>query len=632
MASFRRLGTYFVMVATLLASPGMAHAEAAPTESPSTDRASATDGNSGVPTVHALALYGDPALPTAFDHLPYVNPDAPHGGRLRQAANGSFDSTNPFIIQGTPASGLSLTYDTLMEESGDEPFTMYGLLAEGIRLDPDRHWMEIDLRPEARFHDGSPVTAADVVFSFRLLREKGQPFYRAYYANVESIEALSERTVRFEFSNNDSRELPLILGQLPVLPAHYWQDRDFTRPTLDKLLGSGPYEIADIDPGRRIVYRRVDDYWGRDLPLNRGRYNIDQLVYEYFRDQSIALEAFLAGELDYRTENSAKNWATAYDTPAVDDGSVTRTVIPDGQPAGMQGYIFNTRRDKLSDPRVRRAIGLAFDFDWLNTHLFYGAYQRTHSFFENSEMAATGLPSDAERALLAPYRDQLSDAIFDQPLPLDPPQALRPRLRQALSLLRDAGYEVDDGQLVDRDSGRPLTLEFLLYDTQFERIAQPFVQNLARLGIQARVRVVDVNQYLNRLRTFDFDIIGATLPQSNNPGNEQRNYWTSDYADTPQSRNYAGIRNPVVDDLVDKLIAADSRDALDTAARALDRVLRWGFYVVPQWYLDGTRIAAWDKFDYPAELPRFAYSVDLSTWWVDPSRAATINARQRGQE
>ncbi|GHB08749.1 extracellular solute-binding protein [Salinicola rhizosphaerae] len=588
------------------------------------------DTESRVPTVHALALYGEPALAPDFDHLPYANPGAPKGGTLRRAASGSFDSTNPFIIQGTPALGLEQTYDTLMVSSADEPFTMYGLLAGGIRLAPDRSWMEIDLRPQARFHDGSPVTAGDVVFSFRLLRDKGQPFYRAYYANVASVEALSERTVRFSFKRSDSRELPLILGQLPVLPKHYWQSHDFTRPTLDKLPGSGPYEIAEVDPGRRIVYRRVDDYWGRDLPINRGRNNIGRLVYDYFRDQSVALEAFLAGDLDFRLENSSKSWATAYDTPAARAGLIDRLVIPDKQPAGMQGYVFNTRRDKLSDPRVRQALGLVFNFDWLNEHMFYGAYRRTHSYFQHSDMEAKGLPSAGELRWLAPYRDRLPAAVFDQPLPRQQPEALRPRLRQALKLLKAAGYEVRDGKMVNATTGRPLTLDFLLYDSQFERVTQPFARNLERLGIESHIRVVDVNQYLDRLRRFDFDLIIGSFPQSANPGNEQRDFWGSDYVDVPQSRNLAGVNDPVVDHLVDDLIAADSREALDTAAQALDRVLRWGFYVIPQWYLDGTRVATWNKFGYPQPWPR--YNLDFSVWWVDPERARAVTAHQRGQE
>ncbi|XKE47340.1 extracellular solute-binding protein [Halomonas organivorans] len=583
-----------------------------------------------VPTRHALALYGEPALPADFAHFPHADPDAPSGGSLVRGATGSFDSTNPFIIQGTPASGLTAIYDTLMVGNPDEPFTMYGLLAEGIRLGPDRQWIEFDLHPEARFHDGHPVEAADVVFSFETLTGKGQPFYGAYYADVTEVRALDEDTVRFELADSESRELPLILGQMPVLPAHYWEDRDFERPSRDALLGSGPYRIAQVDPGRRIVYERVDDYWGRDLPVNRGRHNIERLVFDYYRDQTVALEAFKAGNLDLRIETSARNWATAYDFPAADAGFVERLEVPDGQPAGMQAYVMNLRREKFQDVRVREALNLAFDFDWLNQHLFYGAYERTHSYFENSPMAADGLPGEAELALLEPHRDALPARVFDEPLPVDQPRDMRERLRKALGLLREAGYRHrEDGTLVDAETGEPLRLEVLLFDTQFERVVQPLLRNLARLGIQGDIRIVDVNQYLNRLRTFDFDVVVGSFPQSANPGNEQREFWASEYADAPQSRNLIGLESPVIDDLVDDLIAADSREALDTAAQALDRVLRWGFYVIPQWHLDKTRIAVWDKFGWREPFPE--YNLDLDAWWIDPERAAEIEARQRNR-
>ncbi|MBB3140859.1 extracellular solute-binding protein [Halomonas organivorans] len=583
-----------------------------------------------VPTRHALALYGDPALPAGFNHFPYVNPDAPTGGTLTRGASGSYDSTNPFIVQGTPAAGLTAIYDTLMVANPDEPFTMYGLLASGIRLDPERRWIEFDLDPEARFHDGEPVTAEDVVFSFDTLTEKAQPFYAAYYADVSDVRAVDEDTVHFDLAAGESRELPLILGQLPILPAHYWEGRDFERPTRDALLGSGPYRIAEIDPGRRIAYERVDDYWGRDLPVNRGRYNIDRLVFDYYRDQTVALEAFKAGNLDMRVESSARNWATAYDFPAANNGFVKRLEVPNGQPAGMQAYVMNLRRDKFQDVRVREALNLAFDFDWLNQNLFYGAYQRTHSYFENSEMAADGLPSDAERSLLEPYRDELPDEVFDRPLPIEQPQDMRARLRKALDLLHDAGYEnTDDGTLVNAETGRPLTLEVLLYDTQFERVVQPLLRNLSRLGVKGDIRIVDVNQYLNRLRDFDFDMVVGGFPQSANPGNEQREFWGSEYADAPQSRNLIGLADPAIDALVDDLIAADSREALDTAAQALDRVLRWGFYVIPQWHMDSTRIAVWDKFGWKEPFPE--YNLDLDAWWVDPERGAEIEARQRNR-
>ncbi|MDI5891951.1 extracellular solute-binding protein [Halomonas rhizosphaerae] len=582
-----------------------------------------------VPTVHGLALYGDPRLPADFAHFPHAAPDAPKGGSLVRSAIGSFDSTNPFIIRGTPATGLTEIYDTLLTQNPDEPFSMYGLLADGVRLDPERQWIEFDLHPEARFHDGEPVTAEDVVFSFETLTEKGQPFYGAYYADVIDVQALDEDTVHFDLADSESRELPLIIGQLPILPAHFWQDRDFEATTRDALLGSGPYRIGEVEPGRRIVFERVDDYWARDLPVNRGRHNVDRLVYDYYRDQTVALEAFKAGNLDMRIETSARNWATAYDFPALEEGFVKRLEVPDGQPAGMQAYVMNLRRDKFQDVRVREALNLAFDFEWLNRNLFYGAYQRTESYFANSEMAAEGLPSEAELALLEPHREALPERVFDEPLPIEHPEEMRPRLARALELLNQAGYVVRDGVMTHLDSGAPLTLEVLLFDSQFERVVQPLLQNLAKLGIEGDIRIVDVNQYLNRLRGFDFDIIVGSFPQSANPGNEQRDFWTSEYAEVPQSRNLIGLSDPVIDELVDTLIAADSREALDTAARALDRVLRWGFYVIPQWHLGQTRIALWDKFGWQEPFPE--YNLDLAAWWVDPERGAEIESRQRNR-
>lgn len=582
-----------------------------------------------VPTVHGLALYDDPRLPADFTHFPHAAPEAPKGGSLVRSAIGSFDSTNPFIIRGTPATGLTEIYDTLLTQNPDEPFSMYGLLAEGVRLDPERQWIEFDLHPEARFHDGEPVTAEDVVFSFETLTEKGQPFYAAYYADVIDVTALDEDTVHFDLADSESRELPLIIGQLPILPAHYWQERDFEATTRDALLGSGPYRIGVVEPGRRIVYARVDDYWGRDLPVNRGRHNIDRLVYDYYRDQTVALEAFKAGNLDMRIETSARNWATAYDFPALEEGFVKRLEVPDGQPAGMQAYVMNLRRDKFQDVRVREALNLAFNFEWLNRNLFYGAYQRTESYFANSQMAAEGLPSDAELELLEPHREALPERVFEEPLPVEHPEEMRPRLARALELLNEAGYVVRDGVMTHLDSGAPLSVEVLLFDTQFERVVQPLLQNLAKLGIQGDIRIVDVNQYLNRLRGFDFDIIVGSFPQSINPGNEQRDYWTSEYAEVPQSRNLIGLSDPVIDALVDTLIAADSRESLDTAARALDRVLRWGFYVIPQWHLGQTRIALWDKFGWEEPFPE--YNLDLAAWWVDPERGAEIESRQRNR-
>ncbi|MCE9684169.1 extracellular solute-binding protein [Halomonas alkalisoli] len=581
-----------------------------------------------IPTVHGLALYDEPALDEDFVHFPYVNPDAPKGGSLVRAAVGSsFDSTNPFIIRGTPAIGIGEIYDTLLVENVDEPFSVYGLLAEGMRLDPDRFWIEFDLRSEARFHDGEPVTAEDVVFSFNLLVEEGNPFYRGYYADVESVEALDRHTVRFEFATNHSRELPLIVGQLPILPKHYWEERDFSAPTLARHPGSGPYRLAEVEPGRRIVYERVPGYWGAELPVNRGRHNIDRLIYDYYRDRDIAWEAFKAGVMDYRTDARAATWAIGYDFPAYNDGLVKRITVPDGQPSRMQAFVFNLREEKFQDVRVREALNLTFDFPWLNANLFYDSYSRTESYFQNSEMAAEGLPSESELALLEPHRDDLPERVFDSELPIDHPTELRERLRLAYELLLEAGYEFRDGVLVNGDSGRPLSVEVMLFDSGLERVVQPMLRNMSRLGIQGSLRIVDINQYLNRLRSFDFEIITGQFPQSNNPGNEQREFWTSDFAESPQSRNLMGLQSPVVDELVERLIRADSRSELNTAARALDRVLLWNFITIPHYHSGETRIAVWDKFGYPEPFPKYGF--DLSSWWVDSEREDEINRRLR---
>ncbi|MCE9662321.1 extracellular solute-binding protein [Halomonas sp. M5N1S17] len=586
------------------------------------------DEHGTIPTVHGLALYDEPALDEDFAHFPYVNPDAPKGGSLVRAAVGSsFDSTNPFIIRGTPAIGIGEIYDTLLVENVDEPFSVYGLLAEGMRLDPDRFWIEFDLRSEARFHDGEPVTADDVVFSFNLLVEEGNPFYRGYYADVESVEALNRHTVRFEFATNHSRELPLIVGQLPILPKHYWEERDFSAPTLARHPGSGPYRLADVEPGRRIVYERVPDYWGVELPVNRGRHNIDRLIYDYYRDRDIAWEAFKAGVMDYRTDARAATWAIGYDFPAYNDGLVKRITVPDGQPSRMQAFVFNLREEKFQDVRVREALNLTFDFPWLNANLFYDSYSRTESYFQNSEMAAEGLPSEPELALLEPHRDDLPERVFGSELPIDHPTELRERLRLAYELLLEAGYEFRDGVLVNGDSGRPLSVEVMLFDSGLERVVQPMLRNMSRLGIQGSLRIVDINQYLNRLRSFDFEIITGQFPQSNNPGNEQREFWTSDFAESPQSRNLMGLQSPVVDELVERLIRADSRSELNTAARALDRVLLWNFITIPHYHSGETRIAVWDKFGYPEPFPKYGF--DLSAWWVDSEREDEINRRLR---
>lgn len=583
-------------------------------------------------TQHGLSLYDSPELPEDFAYFPHVNPQAPKGGSITHTAVGSsFDSTNPFIIRGTPATGISNIYDTLMASNPGEPFSLYGLLAQGVRLDPERQWIEFDLRPEARFHDGEPVTAYDVVFSFNLLREEGNPFYASYYAGVEKVTALSEQQVRFDFNDTESRELPLIVAQLPILPRHYWEPRDFSAPTLAAHPGSGPYRISEVSPGRRIVFQRDDNYWGKDLPVNVGRYNIDRVVYEYYRDRDIAWEAFKAGLTDFRIDARAATWAIGYDFPAYRDGLVKRITVPDVNPSMMQAFVFNLRKEPFQDPRVREALSLTFDFPWLNTNIFYDTYQRTESFFQNSEMEATGLPSTSELALLAPFRETLLDShlssrLFTQALPIDHPTELRERLRLAFDLLLEAGYHVENGVLINAE-GHPLSLEVLLHDSGLERVVQPMLRNMARLGVQTSLRIVDISQYLNRVRNFDYDMVISHFPQSNNPGNEQRDYWTSAAAQAPQSRNRMALAHPAVDALVEQLIRAEDRDSLTTTAQALDRVLRWGFYVIPHYHSGETRIAVWDKFGYPEPFP--AYATDLDAWWVDTEREAALQRRNR---
>jgi microcin C transport system substrate-binding protein len=592
---------------------------AVPTASPQAEEGRAT---------HGASMYGDLKYGPDFTHFDYANPDAPDGGTLVLSAVGSFDSLNPYILKGTPASGLTLTFETLTTGSADEPFSEYGLIAESIEMPEDRSWVIFTLRPEARWHDGEPITVEDVIWSLETLKTKGHPFYRAYYANIAKAEKVGERQVKMTFEEGlINRELPLIAGQMPVLPKHYYEKVPFDRTTLEPPLGSGPYKIRRLEPGRSIVYERVPDYWGADLPTNRGRNNFDVVRYEYFRDSNVALEAFKAGEYDFRAENESKLWATAYTGPAFDAGLIVKEEVPHERGTGMQGFVFNTRRDVFKDPRVRAALAYAFDFEWTNANLFYGQYTRTESYFSNSELAATGLPSAAELALLEPYRDELPDEVFTtayEAPATDGSGNSRANLRAALQLLREAGWTVEDGKLRDA-SGRPFTFEILLVSPAFERIAGPFVQNLQRLGIEARVRTVDTAQYQNRLDQFDFDMTVASWGQSQSPGNEQRDFWSTPAADTAGSRNLAGIKDPVVDALIDKIIQAPTREDLVAATRALDRVLLWGHYVIPHWHIQVERVAYWNKFSHPEITPRFG--LDLFAWWIDPAKVAALQRR-----
>ncbi|HEX6144775.1 MAG TPA: extracellular solute-binding protein [Geminicoccaceae bacterium] len=581
-----------------------------------------------VEPVHGASMFGELKYGADFEHFDYVNPNAPKGGTMVESAIGSFDNLNPFILKGTPAAGVSLIFETLTTGSLDEPFSEYGLVAESIEIPEDRSWVAFTLHPEARWHDGRPITVEDVIWSFNTLKEKGHPFYRAYYANITEAVADGERRVRMTFDGTVNRELPLIAGQMPVLPKHYYEDREFDRTTLEPPLGSGPYRIKSVDPGRRISFERVEDYWGADLPVNVGRYNFDEISYEYFRDANVALEAFKAGEYDVRVENTSKLWATGYTGPAVAAGRIKLEEIPHERGTGMQAFIFNTRRAPFDDPKVREALGYAFDFEWTNQNLFYGQYERTSSFFSNSELAATGLPGEAELALLEPYRDQLPEEVFTsvyEPPSTDGSGNPRRNLRQALQLLNEAGWTVRDGKLRNAE-GQPMRFEILLVSPAFERVVLPFRKNLERLGIDVDVRTVDPAQYQNRLDDYDFDMVISTFGQSLSPGNEQRDFWGSEAADVRGGRNLIGIKNEVVDVLVDKIIQAPSRDDLIAASRALDRVLLWNHYVIPQWHIRTTRIAYWDKFERPKEDPK--YGIDLMTWWIDQAAVAEVEEEQ----
>ncbi|HEV2099956.1 MAG TPA: extracellular solute-binding protein [Stellaceae bacterium] len=588
-----------------------------------------TAGRAEAAASEGMSLFGDLKYGTGFTHFDYANPQAPKGGTIRYSAIGTYDTLNPFVINGVPAAGISMIFDTLTASSEDEPASEYGLVAKSIDLAPDKLSVLYTLRKEARFHDGTPMTPEDVIWTFETLRAKGQPLYREYYGDVTKVEKEGDRGVRFYFKSAKNRELPQIIGQMPVLSKAYWSGKDFEKTTLDPPLGSGPYKVQSIDPGRSITYRRVADYWGADLPVNKGRFNFDTIRYDYYRDATIALEAFKAGQYDARLENSSKDWATGYDSPALRAGLIKKEQIPNQLPSGMQGFGFNLRRPIFQDPRVREALAYAFDFEWSNKNLFYGAYQRTRSYFDNSELAATGVPQGKELEILEKFRGQIPNAVFTTEY--DPPKYdgsgnIRDGLRAALKLLKEAGWTFKGEKLVNDRTGQPFEFEILLDNPQFERIVLPFVQNLKRMGITARVRTVDTAQYEKRMETFDFDMTVALFPESLSPGNEQREYWGSRAADEQGSHNLLGVKNKVVDAMIEELVQAPDRASLVAHTRALDRVLQYGYYVIPNFHLAAFRVAYWDKLRRPAISPKYALGLD--TWWLDPNAEKAINAKK----
>jgi microcin C transport system substrate-binding protein len=578
---------------------------------------------------HALSLLGEPALPADFPHFPWVNPNALKGGEIALTALGSYDSFNQFILRGTAAVGLNNLYDSLLMESADEASTEYAHLAEIVEIPADRMGVSFELRETARWHDGRPITAEDVAWTFNTLRTQGRPFYRAYWGDVSEVVVESPRRVTFRFKTNENRELALILGQMNILPKHFWEGRDFARPTLDIPLGSGPYRVDRFESGRSVAYRRVADYWAVNLNTRRGTQNFDVMRYEYFRDVTVAFEAFKAGQIDFRTENIARNWATGYDFPAVRRGLVKRDEIRHQLPTGMQAFVMNLRRPLFQDARVREALAQVFDYEWLNANIFNGAYARTTSFFSNSELASSGLPTGRELAILEPFRAQLPEAVFttEHRLPTtDGSGNNRDGLRRALDLMRQAGWTIRDRRLVNAQ-GQRFEFEILLNGASFERVALPYVQWLQRLGVEARVRTVDPAQYQVRTDAFDYDMTVDVMGQSLSPGNEQRDYFTCAKAQENGSQNIAGICSPVIDALVEQVIMAPDREELIARTRALDRVLLHSNFVIPQWHNRAFWIAFWDRFGRPERNPKYALGFD--SWWIDPTRDRALQEAKR---
>ena len=581
---------------------------------------------------HGYAQFGTLKYPATFTHFDWVNPDAPKGGTLKVMAFGTFDTLNPYTFKGTsPVStpnflqyGVNELNETLMAgtgqyaPSGDEPTSSYGLIAQSVEYNEDRSWVVFNLRPEARFHDGKPITAYDVAFSYNLLLKEGHPQYRTNLQEVQRVDILGPKRIRFVFKRANNPLLILRLGELPVLPQHYWAKRDFKATTFEPPLGSGPYRITKVTPGRQLVFEHVKNWWGANLPVNRGKYNFDRVEVEFYRDSDVAFEAFKAREFDIYIEHQAKNWANGYNFPAVRRGDVVKAEIAHQIPTQTQGLFMNSRRATFEQTRVREALGLMFDFEWTNRTLFNGAYKRASSFYPNSEFSASGIPQGHEWLMLSPWRNQLPPELFSQAFALpqtDGRGIPRETMRQALGLLAESGWKLS-GQRLLNSEGKPLRFEILLVNPNLERILQPYVENLASIGVEARLRTVDRAQYKQRLDQFDFDMILMTLDQTLSPGLEQWQYFHSSQANVKGSKNYAGVSSPLVDQLLERLLAAQNRDEQLSAGRALDRVLLWQHYIIPNWYLNYHRLAYRNRFAFVTTPP---YTLGLSAWWLKPT-------------
>ena len=574
---------------------------------------------------HGIAMHGKPKYEEGFTHLDYVNPDAPKGGTVRFGAYGAFDNLNRVAFKGSKAAGLGYINDTLMRRVWDEAFTLYGLIAEYVDMPDDRSSITFYINPKAKFHDGSPITREDVLFSLETFQTKGTPNQKKTYGKVSSTEMVGENGIKMTFINNEDKELPLIVaGFLPIIPKKYYSNIDVTKTFLDIPLGSGPYKIESLEPGRQIKYQRVKDYWAKDLPVHKGQYNFDEIIYDYYKDSNVLVEAFKVGEYDYRREYNAKRWFAEYEFDAVSKGDVVLNEMKNDRPSGMNALVFNSRKDIFSNPRVRYALSYAYDHEWINKVLYNNAYVRTDSYFDNSPLASTGLPSEEELVLLEPFKNQLPAEIFTttySPPKTDGSGNPRENLRIAKKILEEEGWTINNGKLMK--DGKHFEFEFLIVSPSVEKIALAFQKTLEVLGITMNVRTVDSSQYQGRLLNYDFDMIKASWNVSLSPGNEQQFYYGSEVGKKEGSRNYAGVESEVVDFLIEQLIGAQTREELTTAIHALDRVLLWGHYVIPLYHSNTDRIAYWNMFDFPETIP--LYGIVIESWWIDQDKLKKLN-------
>ena len=577
---------------------------------------------------HGIAMHGDLKYPKEFKKFDYADDKAFKGGEIKRFSIGTFDNLNPYILKGVPAYQTSYLFETLMKSAFDEPFSQYGLIAEGVKVPSDRSWVSFKIREEARFSDGTKIKPEDVIFSFEIITSKGHPIYKTYWGQVEKVKKINSNEVKFFFKGEINPELPLIIGyQLPIFSKKDWKGKEFDKTTLVPPIGSGPYKISDVKPGRSITLKKDPNYWGENLNVNIGRYNFDTIHYDYYRDETVALEAFKSGAYDFKLENSSKNWATAYNFKAVEKDQVIVEEIKYFRPSGMQGFAFNIRKSIFTNKNVRKAISYAFDFEWSNRNLFYGAYTRTKSFFDNSELSSQRLPDKKELKILEKYKGKIPNEIFNSIF--SPPNTeieengLRKNLRIARRILKNEGWIIKDEKLTNQKTGEILKFEILLRTPLFERIVLPMKRNLKKLGIDVSIRTVqDSSQYIRRLENFDFDMVVTNYGSIMSPGNEQRNYWSSKTADQPGSPNIIGVKNPVIDNLIEGLVSAKTREELVTHTRVLDRILLFNHYLIPQFHIGHYRVAYWNKFSRPKISPKYDLGFDF--WWYDPKKAKQI--------